>query len=176
MANARGHFFEHLQEHGNRQLLDRVQRLAVDIFNQQVNLADAKQPVARRLQGIDFDQALVIEQLGDLELVLRLLEKLVMFLALDGHDLERVLLGIVAATHVQNGAVGALAERAENLEFADGLPGHIAGFTRRDRWNRAAAKKHKKHDSTARAWLPGYKGAGITVDKITILSSLVNHL
>ena len=61
----------------------------------------------------------MVEHLGDAELVLGLLEELLVLLAVDRHDLERVVLRVVAAADVQDGAVSARAERAEDLKLAD---------------------------------------------------------
>ena len=87
-----GDLVEDLHQLGIDRPRDRVQRLAVDVLDQQVDLADAEQPVALRLQGVDLDQVGVVEHLGDAELVLGLVEELLVVLAVDGHDLEGVLL------------------------------------------------------------------------------------
>ena len=52
-----------------------------------------------------------------LELVLGLVEELLVLRAVDRHDLQGVLLAVGAAADVQDGAVGAGAERAEDLKL-----------------------------------------------------------
>jgi hypothetical protein len=61
----------------------------------------------------------MLEHLTHAEFVLGLVEKLLIFFAFDGHDLERVLSAVALAANLQNRAVRALAERTEDLKFPD---------------------------------------------------------
>jgi hypothetical protein len=107
-----------------RQALDGVQGLAVDVLYQQVDLADAKEPIARRLQGIYLDEAGMVKHLGDAELMPGLFQILEILFTLQRHHLEGVLPGVLAAADVQDGAVSAAAELAQDLKTADAADVH----------------------------------------------------
>ena len=61
---ARGDAFEDLHQVRQSDAAAAVERLAVDILDEQVNLADAEQPVLLLFQGVDLDEVGVIEHLG----------------------------------------------------------------------------------------------------------------
>ena len=117
--HAVGHALEDLHQQRQRQRRAGVQRLAVDVLDEQVRLADAEHPVLDRLQGVDLDEVGVVEHLGDAELVLGLFEVLLVFGPADGDDFEGVVLAVGGAADVEDLAVGARAERPDDLEFAD---------------------------------------------------------
>ena len=117
--HAVGHALEDLHHHRQRDARAGVQGLAVDVFDEQVGLADAEHPVLDRFQGVDLDEVGVFEHLGDAEFVLGLFEELLVVGTVDGHDLEGVVLAVGGAADVKDLAVGAGAERADDGEFAD---------------------------------------------------------
>ena len=63
-----GDLLEDLDEAGHREPGDVVERLAVDVFKQEVDLADAEEPVAFAFELVDLEQVRMPEQAGDAEL------------------------------------------------------------------------------------------------------------
>ena len=61
-----------------RQRRHLVERLAVDVLDQQVRLLDAEQPILDLLQRVNLDEVRVVELLRDVEFVLGLVEKLLL--------------------------------------------------------------------------------------------------
>src|SRR5262245_1333265 len=98
---------------------EQVQSLTIDIFDQQMQLARSKKPVASDLQSVDLDKIRVVEHLGDTEFVLGLLLELLVLGATYRHDLERILLRIGMPADVQNRTVGAVAQGVQDLKSAN---------------------------------------------------------
>src|SRR5437660_7206324 len=83
-----------------------VERLAVDVLNEQVRLADAEEPVADGLERVNFYQVGMVQELRDAELVLGLFEELPVTRLVDRHNLQSVVLAVRAAANVQDAGVG----------------------------------------------------------------------
>src|SRR5579875_3712763 len=125
MDEAVGDAIEHLDKHRQPQGGAGIQRLAVDEFDQEMRLADTEQPVLAFLQGVDLDEVLVIEHLGNAELMARLFEKLQIFWAGNRNDLEGVITAVGTAVDMQQGAVRSLAKRTQDLKSADTEIAHV---------------------------------------------------
>src|SRR5262245_825450 len=95
-----------------------------------MDLANAKQPVARCLQCMNPNQVGMVQHLAHAVFMLGLLQELLFLRPADGHDLEGILLGIGTPPDVQDAAVRAAAQGPEDLEFAD-----LFDFTHGSRWS-----------------------------------------
>ena len=118
-ARASCDLLEDLNVAGEIQPWHLVERLAVDEFEQKLDFPGAEEPVPFAFEAVDLEQVRMAEQAGDAELELRLLEKLFLLAAGDRHHLEGVLPAVLLAAHVKDGAVRAVAERAERLDGTD---------------------------------------------------------
>ncbi len=115
----RGHLHEDLHQLWNGDARQGVQGGAVDVLDEQVQLARTKQPIPDRLERINLDKIRVLEELGDLKLMFGLFLELGVRSAADRHDLEGVMLGVGPAADVQDRAVRAGPQRAQDLKLAN---------------------------------------------------------
>ena len=83
------------------------------------SFADAKPPILHRFQGVDLDEIGMLEHLADAKFMFGLVEKLLFLRAVNGDNLEGVILAVGGAADVENLAMGAGTECADHLELAD---------------------------------------------------------
>ena len=112
---------ERLHQPGELELDGLVDGFAVDVFDEQMDLADAEKPIALHFESVNLDEIDVVEHLADPEFQLGLVAVFAVIHVGDRDNLERELAIVAMAADMVDRTVRALAKLRENLEFADGF-------------------------------------------------------